>query len=196
MNIQIAADQADDTAFIDLLNSLLRGVAVRCQPEELYVVQIDNWFDHKWLRFSGNGSVYFPFPAFMNRFDAAKHAFHQEKVTFPPFTPNRIVSQRRFERVSRQYAETPAGIGPHSTEQQRSARNLHRRIADLVSSACFVWYSSNTLVNGKASIMVYTVMRGEVASWFASFNRNSGWKLEQTKGRSKEDIQELMQNTG
>ena len=194
MNIQITAGQADDPTFIELLNCLLRGLLVRGEPEELYVVQIDNWFDHKWLGFSGIGKVPFQFPAYMKRDDGALDEFYQDKVTFPPFTPNRVLSQRRFVRGGDSYAESPLRTPPHGADRQPSELNLHRRVGEAVSSACFVWYSSNTLKNDRASIMVYTAMNGEVQNWFAAFNRNNVWKLHLTKGTSREDVLDLIPN--
>jgi hypothetical protein len=88
MPIQIAAGETDDPQFITLLNSLVCGLAEKDKPQELWIIQIDNWFDYKWLRFSGIGIVPFQFPAIMKRDDGALDEFYQDKVTFPPFTPN------------------------------------------------------------------------------------------------------------
>jgi hypothetical protein len=85
MPIQVAAGETDDPQFITLLNSLVGGLIEKEAPQELWIIQIDNWFDHKWLRFSGIGIVAFQFSAFMNRYDAALDEFYQDKVTFPPF---------------------------------------------------------------------------------------------------------------
>ncbi|MBZ5668085.1 MAG: hypothetical protein LAO30_26325 [Acidobacteriia bacterium] len=195
MDAQIVAGQTDDPIFIELLNSVVCGVVLRSSHEELYVVQIDNWFDHKWLRFSGIGVVPFRFPAYMKRDDGALDEFYQDKVTFPPFTPNRVVSQHRFERRGERYTEAALRTPPHGADRQPSELNLHRRVGDAASSACFVWYSSNTLKNDRASIMVYTAMNGEVESWFAAFRRNDGWSLQSTKGISREDVQSLVPKT-
>src|ERR1700730_2841020 len=83
MSVQIGPGQSDDPAFIELLNSLLQGVVVRRQTEELHVVEFDSWFDHKWLKFR-IGSVDVEFPAFLNRSDAARVEIYQDKVTSPP----------------------------------------------------------------------------------------------------------------
>jgi hypothetical protein len=62
MPLQLAAGETDDPVFITLLNSLLLRLAEEDKPQELWIIQIDNWFDHKWLRFSGIGVVDFQFP--------------------------------------------------------------------------------------------------------------------------------------
>jgi hypothetical protein len=45
MPIQIAAGETDDPQFITLLNSLVCGLAENDKPQELWIIQIDNWFD-------------------------------------------------------------------------------------------------------------------------------------------------------
>lgn len=63
MAISIPSGLTDDNDFVDLLNALLNALLVQQTPEQLWVIQIDNWFDHKWLRYSGSGSVAAKFPA-------------------------------------------------------------------------------------------------------------------------------------
>lgn len=62
ISLQIAAEDTDDPQFVILLNSLIRGLIVEDAPQELWIIKIDNWFDHKWLRFSGIGTVDSSFP--------------------------------------------------------------------------------------------------------------------------------------
>jgi hypothetical protein len=195
MPSQVAAGVTDDPEFITLLNSLVRGLAEKDKPQELWIIQIDNWFDHKWLRFSGIGIVPFQFPAFMKRDDGALDEFYQDKVTFPPFTPNRVLAQWSFVRIDDDYAEAPLRVLPHPSEKQPSETNLHRRIEDFSRSASFVWYSTNTLANGRASVMVYSVVGDRVETWFAAFKRQQGWSLDATKGASRDEVQELLNTT-
>jgi len=53
MKTQVAVGETDDPGFIAVLNSLVQGLISNRAPEQLWIIQIDNWFDHKWLRFSG-----------------------------------------------------------------------------------------------------------------------------------------------
>jgi hypothetical protein len=165
------------------------------EPQELWIIQIDNWFDHKWLRFSGIGIVDYRFPAFMNRDDGALDEFYQDKVTFPPFTPNRVLSQWSFERVDDHYTEAPLRTLPHPSKKQTSEANLQRRVEGFSRSACFVWYSAKTLANGRASVMVYSVAGDRVQTWFAALNRQQGWKLHATKGASRDAVHQLLNTT-
>lgn len=188
----IATGKTDDPAFIALLNSLIRGLVNSYTPNELWITQIDNWFDHKWLRFSGIGTVDFQFPTFMNRDDSALQEFRQDKVTFPPFAPNRVLAQFSYVRSGDDYSEAPLIHLPHPTEHLRSETNLQRRVEDFSRSAVFVWYSSNTVANDRGSVMVYYVYAKRVECWFAAFNRHGAWKLYSTKGVSGEELRRLL----
>jgi hypothetical protein len=65
-------------------------------------------------------------------------------------------------------------------------------VEDFVPSASFVWYSGNTLKNGRGSLMVYSIGPHKPICWFAAFGRKSGWVLERTKGIEKEQVSRLL----
>jgi hypothetical protein len=188
------AAQTDDLKFTDILYAIVDGTLARHQLKELYVTAIDNWFDHQWLRFSGIGVVPFEFPSFMNMADAALDEFSQSKVTLPPFSSKRIIRQSYFRRDGRTsvYVKQEKRTPLHKKQRESSSKNLQRRIQDISDSGLFVWYSSNTLSQERASIMAYSVKNDEIETWFASFRRTAHWKLHLTKGIDRECIQELM----
>jgi hypothetical protein len=113
----------------------------------------------------------------IDRYDTVKAESYQEKLTFPPFTSNRVVEQFSFVRVGNEYAESPLSVLPHGIARKRSETNLRRRVENFSSSACFVWYSANTLANGRGSVMVYNVASDRPDRWFAAFSREQGWKV-------------------
>jgi hypothetical protein len=197
MRVSIPSGVTDDNEFTDALNALIHGLLAQQAPEQLWVIQIDNWFDHKWLRYSGSGTVASPFPAswsssFMDRFTSVKEQFWRDKLTFPPFAPDRVVGQWSFLRTESGYTEVPLPKVPHSASRRRSHSNLNKRVEDFVKSALLVWYSGNTLKNGRGSVMAYSVGSGEPVCWFAAFTRKSSWVLEKTKGVDKEQIASLL----
>jgi hypothetical protein len=59
MPINVPVGETDDPYFIVPLNSLVNGLVKSEAPEGIWIIQIDNWFDQKWLRFSGIGTVDF-----------------------------------------------------------------------------------------------------------------------------------------
>ena len=192
MSVEIRPTENDDPEFIRLLTCIVEGVLADAKPSELYVVAVDNWFDHKWLGFSGIGVVPFEFQEFMHRYDAALAEFRQDKVTLPPFSPNRVIRQRYFHKQGGAYEETEPPVDLHKRERQSSEKNLHRRIVDISESGSFIWYSSNTLSNARASIMTYTVKKHEVETWFAAFENESGWKLLLTKGINRDRVHRFL----
>lgn len=163
--MKIETGDTDDPSFIALLDLLVGRLVLRESPEGLRLIKIDNWFDHKWLMFSGR--------------------------TFPPFTPNSVALQRSFARVGDDYVEVPRRV-PYRAEKQPSGANMQRRVQDFSRSACFVWYSGNTIANGRGSVMVYSVKADQVECWFAAFNREQEWKLGATKGISRQDVERLI----
>jgi hypothetical protein len=140
----------------------------------------------------GKGIADFNWHGLMNRYDAALGEFFQDKVTFPPFAPNRVLGQWSFVRVDDHYSEAPLHVMPHPSNWRRSETNLHRRIESMSRSACFIWYSDRTLSNGKASVMVYSVAGDRVEAWFAAFDRKDGWRLNATRGANRDKVQQLL----
>jgi hypothetical protein len=200
MPAQIVVGETDDPYFIELANRVVVGVLVPDEPENVWIIQIDNWFDHKWLKFSGNGALAAPWRTgvsnrFMDRFDTVKVESYQEKVTFPPFTPNRVLGQWSYQRVGSEYSEFPSPRLPHQTSRQHSEMNLRNRIQDFSRSALFVWYSSNTVATGRGSMMLYKVFCDAVECWFISFKRALEWKVVATKGISQSAVQALLVTT-
>ena len=192
MQVAIPSGLTDDNDFIEVLTSMLHNLLVESAPEQLWVIQIDNWFDHKWLGFSGKGVVDFQFPEFMLRFDASLDVFYQDRVTFPPFNPNRVLSQWSFQRSDQGYIEVPLVKLPHDTERRSSNSNLQRRAEDFGRSVLVVWFSGNTLKNGRGSAMIYVIKPPQPVCWFAAFVKNAKWTLQRTKGVSKEYVSGLL----
>jgi hypothetical protein len=180
----------DDPAFLAVVDSILANLSLRDRPDDVYVVHIDNWFDHKWLKYSGSGVVAFPqgYPYIL----VAKDPHWQEKMTFPPFTPNRVVAQYLFARLpDGTYEEQAPPRLVHGQARQASAENLHRRVADFSRSGLFVWYSSGSASNRRGSILVYQARDGVVDGWYAGFVERGGWRLDQVKGMERTIVDSL-----
>ena len=191
MALLIPSGLDDDTDFTTMLHLIVTNLVARESPEQVWVIQIDNWFGDKWLRFSGKGVVDFRFPAYMNRYDGALAEFHQDKLTFPPFSPNRVMGQWSYVRFGKEYAEAPLTPLPHNVVKRPSQANLHRRVLDFNHTACFFWFSGKTLTNGRGSLMVYSVKSQTSKSWFAGFKRAGEWSITSTKGVARSAVLEL-----
>ena len=190
MGIHIAVTETDDPAFIEKLTALILVYTASHIPEQVWIIHIDNWFDHKWLRFSGTVAV--PMGVPLQRYGSVKFGVWRDKLTFPPFNPNRVISQSSYVRRDNDYVEVALPQLPHDTQRQRSESNLDRRIANLNGLGCFVWYSGNTVANGRGSIMLYDVKSNEAECWFAAFKRDEcSWKISATKGADRGYVESL-----
>src|SRR5947209_7067041 len=117
--IDIIAFEDDDPAFLALIGSVVRGALLVYQPRELYVVKVDNWFDHKWLGWSG--------------MDFGPGGPLSEEFTLSAFTPNRIRSQHHFV-WNAQAADyicdgTSSALHVHQQTSQTNLGNFGREVA-------------------------------------------------------------------
>ena len=177
MSIPIQTKDTDHPEFIAMLESMLSRLDAGYSPDEVFIIRVRGWFDHKWLNFSGKGRVPFDSPI-PDHPQVALDEFFQDQTTFPPFTPKRILNQERWVYSDKLSKNTLL----HKRRYERSAMNLHRRVKDHSKSAVYVWYSSETDKNKRGSLMVYRVNNGAVNTWYASFSYDDSWRLDQTKG--------------
>lgn len=179
--------ESDDPEFIEVLDEVVHGLIELHAPERFFVIRIKNWFDTKWLNFSGKGRVPFPksFPIF--EYEMALDVFHQNQPVFPPFTPNRVLVEFHFEKSGDYYEETTSSRPIYADVLTHSSEYLHRRVADFAPSGVFLWYASNTAVTGRGSIMVYVSENRTVTTWFASLYLKGGqWEVYRTKDLRRE----------
>jgi len=189
--MDIYTNENDDPKFVELVSHILSELTAISSPEKIYVMKVDNWFDHKWLNFSGIGSVGFFWG--MLAPDTALDEFRQDQVTIPPFTPNRIIGEYHFVRVEGGHY-SPATDKPyvHPRKLAHSSENLHKRMTQLADSAIFAWVSSNTKANERGALMVYEVKGSDVHTWYAGLSKEEDWRILQTRGINKEEIRSLM----
>ena len=178
--LQLAATPQDDPAFVEAVETILDVVVSENSPEVVAVIQIENRFDHKWLRFSGKvlGAL----------------GVWKSPLTIPPFHPNRVVRETAHRRVERgEYEQFRA---PPLHVVQPSDRNLNRRLRQRTDSGVFLWWSGDSVTSGKGSVMVY-VHVGEVpACWFASLDRDTTWRINKTKGITRGIVERYLEPGG
>src|SRR4051794_12954234 len=82
--IDLGTAPDDDRGFIELISRLIAGAATTHRPLDLLIYKIDNWFDHKWLGFSGQtlGAL----------------GVWARPLTLPPFVPNRVIRGWHYQR--------------------------------------------------------------------------------------------------
>lgn len=191
MIVEIPTNPNDDPQFVEFVSHVIANSVDDNFPKEIFVIQVNNWFDLKWLNFSGIGRVGFFWTLSP---DTVLDEFRQDKITFPPFSPARIVEEHFFSRDERgNYSASTAAPFIHPIKRASSCENLHRRVADFADSAIFVWFSSNTKSNGRGSLMVYEVRDSTVHTWYAAFSRKEEWRVLQVNGITREQVKALMQ---
>jgi len=159
--IELVPAELDDVAFLSLVQRIVNGAISSLQVREVYLVHIDNWFDHKWLGW----------------WSSWKHK--ELKVLYvPPFNPNRVRSQKHFLWDGNSSRWTLTGQGKNLHLRQPGRRSSRRQKLDQVSSsAAFIWYSGNTVTNKAGSVMLY-LSGAEGYAWYASFTKREHWKVD------------------
>jgi hypothetical protein len=168
----------DDPDFHGMASRILNHSVEIYKPAKVHVVHIDNWFDAKWLDFSGK--VLGAIPVW------------RKNISIPPFHPNRVLLEAHFDRDPYlghySLALTPA-IFLHRF--QPSSENLNRSLTKLFDSAILFWFSGGTAKTGRGSIMQYRVSDGEVCSWYASYHCAPEWKVLHRMHISKVELAHL-----
>src|SRR5260370_1315284 len=133
MSSAIRSDPTDDPEFIEIIERIAVHLFKQVGHDEVFLIEIKNWFDHKWLKFSGIGRV--PFRHVLgSQPQVALDEFFQQKITFPPFTPNRVLRQQWHPAK-----EVKRSGRVHRTEwREHSCWNLQRRVTQYAKSALFV----------------------------------------------------------
>lgn len=173
--VTINAAARDDPQFVELVNGVLDSAARLYRPNDVYIVQIDHWFDHKWLAFSGKvlGAL----------------GVSKARLTLPPFNPNRVMRQAYYAAGAAAYSLTSS---PPLHIDQWSDANTQRFVDRVSESGIFVWYSGDTESSDAASLMLYQVSGGEASGWYASFKKGGDWMLNKVEGISRSELSTLL----
>lgn len=190
MTIKIEQREGDDAGYIQLVQELVTGTLRESRVDEAYITRIDNWFDHKWLKFSGK-RVVIQGAKSTSAWSVKLGESRQKELTLPPFSPNRVLEDDRYlwNAYSNEFVLGPSGDVLHPW--QSSWENLDRRITNFGSSTAFVWFTGNTELNGRGSLMVYLSRDGETEAWFAGLVRDGTWKVQTLTGISHDGVEAL-----
>ena len=181
--MKIEPEEGDAENFIEMINKIMAVTIFQWRVDEIMNIRIRNWFDHKWLNYSGKKIIHFEYTTHPDA--VALTDDWKEKVTFPPFNPNRVLNEQYFRK-------RPTGNKSFERvihKNQRSTDNQQNRVIDRTKNGLYVWYSSNSELNQQGSLMIYRVDLEQVHTWYASFINREGWKLSKTKGISNSEVQ-------
>ena len=187
---KIKIESGDANDFIKSLNRIIEKLIDQFGINEVCLIRIKNWFDHKWLNYSGNSVV--EFPGGGGLIDSALNGEWREKITVPPFNPNRVLSELffRIEPTDNKMFEKNL----HKTKSSND--NIHNRISNYTENGMFVWYSSNSEINQKGSLMIYIVQINDVKTFYVSFVNENNWKINQAKNISAKELENILSDKG
>jgi len=186
-NQKLKTEEGDSSDFIEIINKIVSLTILQFRIEEICFMKIKNWFDHKWLNFSGISVVNFESGGMFQR-DAALQEEWREKITVPPFNPNRVI----WEKFVRKQ-ETGNKRFEYKIHKIRSSNNnIHNRIQNYTDNGLFVWFSSNSAINKRGSLMIYRVQNGKIISWYAGFEERDKWTILQSKEIAMNEINSLL----
>jgi hypothetical protein len=172
--VSLSSAENMDREFLGIVESVLNNFVRINRPTDVYVVLIDNWFDHKWLEFESH------------RYDNDALGW-RKKLSIPRFEPHRVISQTHFHA-------NPSNEMSYETHESKPLHILadRRFLSQICSSGVFVWYSFVDRAADRGSVMVYLNDDGRGSAWYASFAKNPNWQVNKMKGISKPELTELM----
>ena len=153
--IELVPAEHDDVAFLLLAHRIINGAIAELWMRDVFLVHVDNWFDHKWLGWWSR---------------------KEEELRVPTFTPNRVRSEKHFIWKDDTSAWEDAGLQKPLHIRQPGRPWLAQPIDRFSESAAFVWYSGNTATNKVGSLMLY-LSGAEGYSWYASFRKDEEWTV-------------------
>ncbi len=134
------------------------------------------WFDDKWVKFSGT----------------MMHAISiwKEELTVPPFHPNRVEVCDFHKKTESKYEKTLIANPLHIF--QESSRNTRRKITDFSENGLFIWFSGNTLINGKGSLMGYFVSGIDYFTFYLTLTKPKDWKADKAIDLTINEVKKMI----
>lgn len=178
--IELTKSELDNIDFIKKVQILVNEIISDFNPKEIFLFKVDNWFDKKWLNFSGKvlGAL--------GTWD------YNENSRIPPFSPNRILEQGYYNKTELgNYERKEFEVKIH--KRQAVELNINRRIVAISNSAVFIWYSSNTIKNGHGSLMIYPIENKKCDPIYVGMKKNKEWDIISALGINRKIIETIIE---
>jgi hypothetical protein len=165
----------DDQDFVAVTNRITIALVSKSSPERIVIVRVDNWFDRKWLGFSG---MYFRYAS-----------VSRKRLTVPPFNPNRILEECHYLKSNDSWElvkpEQPVHRGIPLT--MPTQRYLDREFPETL----LIWVSGKTMANGRGSYMAYVPTPDGWWSWYSGFKKTEGWSIGVVSGIGRVEVKAM-----
>ena len=175
--INLFVDKNDNQEFTSKLTRFIINYSVKINPTEVFIIRVDNWFDKKWLNFSGT---------VMHEVSV----WDSDEISVPPFHPNRILKTTKYNFHNGIFEEVDENVELHIF--QSSSNNLKRKFKSICKNGLFIWYSSNSEVNGVGAVMVYKVNEQEVNNFYFSLAKQNEWEPKKVLGNNLSYVEDLL----
>ncbi len=192
--LPIETTKIDDEQFIKSISKMFEDIAFRYHADELFLTKIDNWFDHKWLGFSGKQLIELETGLPIKITEGNPVWYGGDKVTLPPFSPNRILGQWHFNIPSDNSPLVLTSKRLHPNSRKKSSENLSTRVLEISPCGLLIWFSSNTKNNGRGSILVYHTRDEKIFTWYAAIERRNKWIVAMTKNIDTDAVRKVFEN--
>tara|TARA_R110002073_G_scaffold220418_3_gene380625 strand:+ start:24 stop:611 length:588 start_codon:yes stop_codon:yes gene_type:complete len=169
--------QSDNPDFILNCEKIILNRIEQWNPTDIFVIRIDNWFDEKWMEYSGNIT--------------SGLSIWKGKTTIPPFHPNRVENSDFYQKSAQLYVKKENRNNVHV--YQESKDNLKRYISEFTGNGLFIWYSGNSKINAIGSLMCYLVRESECHPLFITLSEKKKWNVSQTKGIQLKSVQLILE---
>ena len=113
-----------------------------------------------------------------------------DRLTVPPFVPNRILAQRCFARTEDSDAYVRTDAVPIHVKVD-SEINLQRRVSEVAPGAAVIWYSRQTNANRQGAVMAYVPSEPAYWTWYAALRGGDEWTVAETKDILREQLERL-----
>lgn len=172
----IRIERDDTDAFVAWVSRVVNGVVAASPPAAVHLIQLDHWFDQKWLGFSGKalGAV----------------GWWAKDLTVPPFHPHRVVSEHHH--IQDELAGYRAAEAPSLHRNQSSSQNLQRRMSRVApATACF-WYTGDATAIGRGALMAYIPGVPEYSAWYVGLVRKEdAWRPATVSGIALAELKHI-----
>ncbi len=172
--IPIVPDNNDDPCFIKIVEKFTNTHVENLNPDEVYVIKIDSWFDFKWRDFSG-------------KIMGAIGMWDKENLRVPPFIPDRVVKQVYFVKEKNNYEQYEVA-DLHIYQDSSNNITGNRRLVAPLGTRLFFWYTGNTSETLRGSIMMYHVEKEDHCTLYVSFMKKNEWQIFKTDGISRNAV--------
>lgn len=154
--LMLPSTDDDDPGYCELATHIVNGALTSFRASDVFLVQIDNWFDVKWLGWRSRRN--------------------EAQFRVPMFTPNRVLHESHF--LWREDCATWDSIEMRkSLHTFRPGRtSLAESLDHYARSAAFVWYSGRSLPDLRGSLMFY-LAGADGYAWYASFHKAESWTV-------------------